>query len=215
MNTLNKIFDKIYVISSYTTQNRLNYLIPFLNNESIKYELVIAPKKKYFKDLNDNDLWVGTGAFSLLSANESILLKEYYLKSDTFCVIEDDIFFNTNYKTMLETLFANLPTDWEIINLGYHAMSNIDINTSKSYHKLGNNDIFGTHIVAYKNKVVFDLLNKLEGNQIPIDLFLLNEIYPKYNSYTCMDKIFYASSYREYETDKNAFYKKYKSEINK
>ena len=38
-------------------------------------------------------------------------------------------------------------------------------------------------------------------------------IYSKFNTYACTDKIFYASSYRDFEIDKNEFYKKYKSEI--
>ena len=48
MNILNKHFNKIYIISSYSTQNRLINLIPFFAKENIDLEIVIGPKKKYF-----------------------------------------------------------------------------------------------------------------------------------------------------------------------
>ena len=76
MNILNQFFEKIYVISSYPTQNRLNELIPFLNKENIQCELVIAPQKKYFKPDYDKTL-VNEGSQSLISANESIFLNRY------------------------------------------------------------------------------------------------------------------------------------------
>ena len=119
MNVLNKYFNNVYVISSYTTHSRLSDLLPFLDNENIQYELIIAPKKKYFKPDYDKTL-VNEGAQSLISANESIFLKEKFNKSDTFCIIEDDVFFVDNYIDKLSILFKKLPVDWDILNLGYH-----------------------------------------------------------------------------------------------
>lgn len=49
MNILNQQFKKIYVISSYVTQNCLNDLHTFFDQENIDVEIVIGPKKKYFK----------------------------------------------------------------------------------------------------------------------------------------------------------------------
>ena len=74
-------------------------------------------------------------------------------------------------------------------------------------------EIVGTHAVAYKNNTVNFILNSIEGSVYPIDWFLSRNVYSNFNVYIPIDKIFYASSYRDYETDKNEFYKKYKSEI--
>lgn len=216
MNVLNQLFDKIYVISSFSTQNRISDLVGFLNNEDIKHELIIAPKKKYFGDYNDENLWVGKGAFSLLSANESIFLKEFHIKSNTFCILEDDIFFDSNYKNKLLLLKNELPTDWEIFNLGYHEHTPINskLNNKNICYKLEKVDeIVGTHIVAYKNNTVSFLIDNIEVNKLPMDWFLNKKIYSNFNSYMNVDKIFYASSFRDYELNKTVSYKKYKSEI--
>ena len=217
MNILNNFFAKIYVVSSYPTQNRLNDLISFLNTENIQFELIISPKKKYFEDINDEGLWVGKGNFSLLSANESILLKEYYTKSDSFCVLEDDICFDVEYKNKLSFLFNKLPIDWNILNLGFHKNTPINdkICKSDSFYKLQYlEELVGTHMVVYKRETVSFVLNEIEKNKLPMDWFLTRNVYSNFNTYTCVDKIFYASSIRENDSDKSEFYKKYKSEIN-
>lgn len=213
MNVLNKYFNKVYVISSYATHSRLSDLLPFLDKENIQYELIIAPKKKYFKPDYDKTL-VNEGAQSLISANESIFLKESYLKSESFCILEDDIWFDINYKEKLNLFFTGMSNDWEILNLGYHPHTPISFNDNLSYYKLKRDvEIVGTHFVAYKNNVINYTLEKIESNSFPMDWFLSKTICPNFNTYICTDKIFYQSSYRSYELDKNKSYKKYKSEI--
>ena len=213
MNILNKYFNKVYVISSYATHSRLSDLLPFLDKENIQYELIIAPKKKYFKPDYDKTL-VNEGAQSLISANESIFLKESYLKSESFCILEDDIWFDINYKEKLNLFFTGMSNDWEILNLGYHSHTPISFNDNLSYYKLKRDvEIVGTHFVAYKNNVINYTLEKIESNIFPMDWFLSKTIYPNFNTYIYTDKIFYQSSYRSYELDKNESYKKYKSEI--
>ena len=213
MNILNKYFNKVYVISSYATHSRLSDLLPFLDKENIQYELIIAPKKKYFKPDYDKTL-VNEGAQSLISANESIFLKESYLKSESFCILEDDIWFDINYKEKLNLFFTGMSNDWEILNLGYHPHTPISFNDNLSYYKLKRDvEIVGTHFVAYKNNVINYTLEKIESNSFPMDWFLSKTICPNFNTYICTDKIFYQSSYRSYELDKNKSYKKYKSEI--
>ncbi len=215
MNILNKCFDKLYIISSYSTQNRIKDLTVYLKQENIKYELIIAPKKKYFKS-SLISTFESEAEPSLISANESIFLKESYSKNKSFCIIEDDIYFTDNYTHKFKNFFNSLPDDWDIINIGYHAHSFINhkMDTTKLYYKVVNGeDIVGTHIVAYKNHTVKSILDSIEECVYPLDWFLTKNIYLKFNTYACTDKIFYASSYRHYETDKNEFYKKYKSEI--
>ena len=124
MNILNKYFNKVYVISSYATHSRLSDLLPFLDKENIKCELIISPKKKYFKP-DYNIILANEGNQSLTSANESIFLKELYIKSDSFCVMEDDVFFDLEYEIKLTKFFNQLPSDWDILNLGYHDHSSI------------------------------------------------------------------------------------------
>lgn len=210
MNILNKIFGKIYVISSFSTSNRIDIQKKFFEQENINFELIIAPKKKYFKP-DYNVTTVTEGAQSLICANESIFLKELYYKSDTFCVLEDDIIFNQNYKEKLQIFYDSLPIDWSILNLGYHKNTPINskINNHRIYYKLEKlEEIVGTHIIVYKREVVDFLLNTIENCIYPMDWFLTKNIYPHFNTYTCVEKMFLAGSYRindgtEYEIFKS------------
>lgn len=214
MNVLNKYFNKLYLISSYPTQNRINDIVSFFKKENIECELVIAPKKKYFKP-DYNVTLANEGNQSLTSANESIFLKELYLQSESFCIMEDDIFFDNDYIIKFTNLFNTLPHEWEILNLGYHEHSPINhkLNSEDLYYKLNKNEeIVGTHIVSYKKHVVKYLLNAIDNCIYPMDWFLTRNVYSDFNVYTCSDKIFYSSSFRKSE-NKNVFYKKYKSEI--
>ena len=183
MNILNKYFNKVYVISSYATHSRLSDLLPFLDKENIKCELIISPKKKYFKP-DYNIILANEGNQSLTSANESIFLKESYLKSESFCILEDDIWFDINYKEKLNLFFTGMSNDWEILNLGYHPHTPISFNDNLSYYKLKRDvEIVGTHFVAYKNNVINYTLEKIESNSFPMDWFLSKTICPNFNTY--------------------------------
>jgi GR25 family glycosyltransferase involved in LPS biosynthesis len=213
MNILNKYFSKIYVISSYASQNRLHDLLPFFEKEQIEFELVIGPKKKYFKQdytkTNNTE-----GVQSCISAIESILLKESFLKSETFCIMEDDVFFDDAYQSKLTNFFDKLPNDWDILNLGYHEYTSLKIDTGLLYYKIDKSErICGSHIVAFKPNTVNLLMNAIENCIFPMDWFLNDDIYPHFNTYVCTEIMFYGASYRENENNKHLFYKKYETAI--
>jgi len=67
--------------------------------------------------------------------------------------------------------------------------------------------------MAYKNNTFDIILNEIDTCKYPIDIFLNNNIYKKFNTYVATEKLFYQSSYRSYEGDKDASYKKYKSGV--
>tara|TARA_S200002703_G_scaffold126666_2_gene113235 strand:- start:3752 stop:4411 length:660 start_codon:yes stop_codon:yes gene_type:complete len=217
MSILNDKFDKVFVISSHPTYNRLNNINHIFQEFDISYELIISPDKRYFDDyslIDKKNIWVGSGNKSLISANESILLKSKIEKYKSICVFEDDVFFEKNHLKMLSDFFKELNDDWQILNLGYHAHSNVSVNFSNKVHRIKKDDvIIGTHVICYKENIFDELLTELSKNKYPIDWFLDKTIYYKYMSYIPTDRIFYASSYRRCECDSDADYKLYKSEI--
>ena len=211
MNILNKHFNKVYIISSYATQNRLDELMLILKKENIDLEVVIAPKKKYFNP-DYTKTHCNEVTQSHISVTESIFLKESYLKSETFCIMEDDVFFSNNYSNMLENFFIKLPSDWDIVNLGYHEYTSLKINPNQLYYKIDRDErICGTHIVGYKHHVVDHVKNALEKCIYPLDWFLNDNVYPQFKTYVPTEHIIYASSFRSDDLTKDAFYKKYKS----
>lgn len=213
MNILNEKFAKLYIISSYNTQNRLNDLYPFFNQENIDVEIVIGPKKKYIKpDYTKTNCSEGTQ--SHISATESIFLKESYLKSETFCIMEDDVFFDKNYKNKVDKFFSNLPTDWDVVNLGYHEYTTLNINYGFPTYKIVKGErITGAHILGYKHHTVEFIKNVIENCVWPWDWFLNDEVYPHFNTYVPTERIFYASSYRDCDPIQDFNYPKYKSSV--
>ena len=213
MNILNKHFNKLYIISSYASENRLVDQIPFFAKENMDLEIVIAPKKKYFNP-DYTKTRCGEGTQSFISTIESIFLKESYIKSDTFCIMEDDVFFDNNYSEKLERFFTKLPSDWDIVNLGYHEYTSLKINPNELYYKIDKEErICGTHIVGFKHRVVDHVKNAIEKCIYPWDWFLSDDVYPHFNTYVPIEHIVYGSSYRENENNKHLFYKKYASSV--
>lgn len=213
MNILNESFDKIYLITSYSTTNRLPELLSFLNKENIEVELVVAPKKQYFTP--DPNLHKTKGTYSHLSAVESIFLKESFIKSNSFCILEDDIFFANNYVDKLNLFLQKLPQDWQILNLGFNEYTTAVFKSQDTLYKLQSGDrICGSHFIAYKHDTVSFMLDRLSTCGYPMDWFLCDDVYSNFNTYVCLTPIFYAMSYREHENDKHLFfYKKYLSEF--
>lgn len=216
MNMLNQLFDKIYIITSYSTQNRIADLISFLNSQYITFELIVAPKKKYI--IPDYNKTVSNeGNQSLTSANESIFLKEFYIKSESFLIFEDDVYFDADYIQKLNLFLTHIPKNWDILNLGYHEYTPINTKLLESnvFYKLEKEEeIVGTHVIAYKRNTIDYLIRSIDSSIYPMDWFLSRNVYSNFNVYVPTAKIFYASSYREYE-NKEFYYKKYKSEIHK
>ena len=212
MNILNKTFDKIYVIGSFATQNRYNDINNKLKEEQIDIEWVIAPKKKYFLQQCTDDAPNLRGNWSYQSAIESIFLKSKLIGLNNFLILEDDVVFDDTYINKFQTFYSSVPEDWQILNMGYHFHSKQV--ESNIYYKFDcGSNLIGAHAMAYKNNTFDIILNEIDTCKYPIDIFLNNNIYKKFNTYVATEKLFYQSSYRSYEGDKDASYKKYKSGV--
>lgn len=212
MNILNKMFDKIYVIVSFATQNRYHDFNKKLKSEQIDVEWIVAPKQKYFLQQWSDDAPNLPGNWSHQSAFESIFLKSKLLELNNVLILEDDVIFDNQYLEKFERYYLTVPDDWQVLNMGYHFHS-IQVE-SDIYYKFNHDGfLIGTHAIAYKNETFNTILNELDTCTYPIDIFLSKYIYKKFNTYVAAEKMFYQSSYRSYEGDKDASYKKYISAV--
>lgn len=212
MNILNKTFDRIYLITSFSTINRYYDLKPILDDQEIEVDVIVATKKKYFTRLVSDHSPNVPGNWSYQSAFESVFLKSKLLGLNNFLIFEDDIVFDDTYVDKFQRYYSTIPKDWQILHMGYHIDSTYFSN--KIYHEfLHDMSAIGAHAVVYKKDVFDSILDLVELNKKPIDLFLNHNIYTKYKTYVADEKIFYQSSYRHYERDKNYPYKKYPSAV--
>lgn len=216
MNILNKRFDRIYLITSFSTINRYYDLKPILQEQEIEVDLIVATKQQHFNRSVTTSSTNLPGNWSHQGAFESIFLKSKLLGLGNFLIFEDDIVFGNNYIETFEKYYSSVPNDWQILHMGYHIDSTRF--TDKIYYKFESNmNAIGSHAIVYKNDIVDLVLEHSESNTSPIDLFLNYQIYTRCNTYIANysddHKIFYQSSYRHYERDKNYSYKKYPSAI--
>ena len=69
-------FDRIYLVTSYHTKDRLEETLPHLKENGIEPELFVAPLKGYFPQFhrfNTEDVW--PGKLSLACAYEQLFQK--------------------------------------------------------------------------------------------------------------------------------------------
>jgi GR25 family glycosyltransferase involved in LPS biosynthesis len=175
---------------------------------------VVAPKKEYLLDIS---VEFNAGARSLISANESIFLKSQISRYSSFAIFEDDVYFTDEYNSNIAKLLKAVPSDWEILNLGYHVNTPINdkIKSCETpfYRVQSGEEIVGTHCLLYKASVIPTVLRELESNTDPWDWFLYKKIYPSHVTYTCKERLLLASSFRSEESDRDQSHKRYKSQI--
>lgn len=124
---LNQQFEKIFIITSYATSDRIESISEKLRKDNIIAEFIVSPKNRHFGSfINEpSSIHVVPAAYSLYCSMESIFLLAKMHKYDNMLVFEDDVFFSDNYDIIVYNFMQDVPIDWNILNLGYHRHSTI------------------------------------------------------------------------------------------
>lgn len=225
MNILNKIFDKVFLITSPITYNDRLSNIKSLQKE-IDCEIVVAT---HIDNLKENEK-LNRQNCSLNYAYFSIFINALINNYNSICTIEDDLYKTSDYAEKLEEYMKDVDSDWEILNLGYHYHGSLTVNDEVkdvsdqsvkdyeetiTFHKIVQPEaIIGTHIMGFKKSVYTPILNLLKDNNLPIDWFLYkNGFYYVYKSYQLRKKLFLGKSFREQEVDSKLEHKEYISSL--
>jgi len=219
-NIFNKKFDKVYLITSPLTYKERLQNIQRIKNQ-INLQLIVSTHK-------DNIIKIDNVRQSDLSLNNSyysIFIDAIINNYNTICTLEDDLFLTKGYSKLLKKYFKSIDENWDVLNLGYHVHGEYYINDKKTwslkyddesiiFHKIKKpEEIIGTHCMAFKSTIFKHIIEKLKSNTEPMDYFMYKNVYYDFNCYQLRKKLFYGSSYRDYEYDSKYFYKKFKSSI--
>ena len=200
---INSLVDKIYLITTLNS-SRFDYISNHLKENDINYELFIATNYKLFSnDTNVIDSGEETRpALSLLSSFISIIYSAKLHNYNSIAILEDDCFFAKNWKEKFQNFYNNIPSDWDLINLGYHPLHESDTIKEKindfvykplNYHHT-------THCMVVKNTCFDEFINLYSrwNYTIPID-YIFNEIYKNhlFKSFCPTDHIAYQLSVRD------------------
>jgi len=106
-------FDKIYVITCTSCQDRRNYIENHLNDKHIKFQFVESWDKSIFSESD-----VCAAQKSLISSHIRCILDAKIHRFNNILICEDDAYFVDNFESELTKFVGVLPEDWDFIQLG-------------------------------------------------------------------------------------------------
>lgn len=110
------------------------------------------------------------------------------LDEDFFMILEDDAKFTSDWRLALYATLDDLPSDWDIFNLGAS-------NTSDKPKEHICGDVwevkypFTTHCYLIRKKAIPTLLASCRDATLNIDLLLIREAYPKLKVYSMIPRL--------------------------
>ena len=191
MHILNKLFSKIFLITTNPPNSRYASFVEYYNSIGLNYDLRISTNSSYFKKIYDNSFEINEQEQSLESAYTSILYESYYKNFDSIVILEDDNRFVENFEELFLEFYNKTPTDWDFLNLSNYPLG---------YHKIEKNYIV-TSVNEYVNKIKIKyscncmifrcpttykmIADKIVSCKYPIDLVMIDFSYNNLlNSYS-------------------------------
>jgi len=145
-------FEKIYLITSYHTKDRLKDTLPHLKENGIDPELFVAPIKYHFPHYhkyNTEQIW--PGKLSVACAYEQLFQKCLIENTETALFIEDDITLLNNWENIIKAKWFS-QKNWYMLKDGVQC-----------------------HFFGMSNRAMRDFLNKYALNNYHID-FAFNDL---------------------------------------
>jgi GR25 family glycosyltransferase involved in LPS biosynthesis len=181
MNILNHYFDKIYVITSYFHKPRIQYINELFKKENIKFDFhyavhpdfldgsIVDNYIKYLEHLNQKDtLPTSKYRVSATISHLQVLRQFQYSGYNNVLIFEDDVSFEIDYQNKLKRFFDNVPSDWDMLNLGRNYT--YQDNTVEKYTQYVNipKYLYGAHAYTFSKNRVEEFCENLEQpHQLP------------------------------------------------
>jgi glycosyl transferase family 25 len=153
-NIINKYFDNVYVLNLEKDINKMNYMNSLLENENIKFERFNAIYGKYLtKEYIDNvtdyfcNNFCSEGMIGCALSHISIWKDIIKNKYNNSIILEDDIYFDKDYKINLQNSLNELPEDWDILYLGCGGLCN---KNRDNLFKI----LFDIFLIKYNDKII-------------------------------------------------------------
>jgi GR25 family glycosyltransferase involved in LPS biosynthesis len=217
MNVLNSYFDKVYVITSKSTENRVSYIRDLFDKEQITFDFHYGP---HYDFVNDSVIqgyldWLkGRGQEDSLPSNKfriscaishlQVLRQFQHSKFNNVLIFEDDVCFEHNYVDKIKLFMENLPSDWDIVNLGRNYSYNDDQIIKVNEYISRPKTLYGAHAYAFSRNKISEFCDYFENpHQLPWgpDPHYVKMYNSGYNCYCPNDFIFGALSI--HQRDKN------------
>lgn len=168
MNVLNRYFDKVYVITSKSTEQRVSYIKDLFKKENIKFDFHYAPYAEFVDDKiingyleylknNGQEDSLPSSKFRISCAISHLQVLRQFQHSDfnNVLIFEDDVCFEHDYVSKTQMFMDNVPKDWDILNLGRnYAYKDDQVLPLNQYINIPKT-MYGAHAYAFsRNKIV-------------------------------------------------------------
>jgi hypothetical protein len=194
MHVLNRLFSKVFLITTEPPNSRLEYFVEYYNSIGLNYDLRVATNSSYFKKVYDGSFEINEQEQSLESAYASIFYESYYKKLDNIVILEDDNRFVENFEELFLQFYKNVPDDWDFLNLssyqlGYHKNKENYIVTSVNEYVDKIKIKHSSNCTIFRNTNTYKMIaDKIVGCKYPVDLvmtdFSYNDLLNSYSSNT-------------------------------
>ena len=191
MHILNKLFSKIFLVTTNPPNSRYESFAKYYNSVGLNYDLRVSTDSSYFRKIYDGSFEINEQEQSLESAYTSIFYESYYKNFESIVILEDDNRFVDNFEEQFLEFYNNVPTDWDFLNLSNYQLG---------YHKNKENYIV-TSVNEYVNKIKIKhssnctifrypttykmIADKIVGCKYPVDLVMTDFSYNNLlNSYS-------------------------------
>jgi GR25 family glycosyltransferase involved in LPS biosynthesis len=186
---LHKYFDKVFLINLKRRPDRLEQAKKECEKIGLEYELFEAIDGDTLNIIIENkSLYWNKAALGILLSNYNIIkiAKEKNYKS--ILILEDDIEFDSNFISILEKNWSNIPSNWETFFLGTNHIKK-PIHVIDDIYKITSS--YSLHCYAIKSTVYDIFLNAIRYPNKPIDEYMANVIHPRGFSYCISPAIAY------------------------
>jgi len=134
-------------------------------------------------EFNKDDIFITSGAIGCCLSHFLLWNICNYLPENEYLIIEDDAIFCENFlSNKFELFYKQLPPDWEFVNVGW-----IPYGNDESCRKISENISIripsGTQAYLIKKSIIPYLIKSFYPVQYPLDLMLINRVFPNIKHY--------------------------------
>ena len=178
---LHKYFSKTYLINLDRREDRLKAAKEECDKIGLTYDRFSAVDGNQLstKISRPTQYW-NQGALGILISNLKIILDAKKNNYESILILEDDIEFNINTNSIVESNFTDIPDDWETIFFGSNNFKK-SIPITENIHKI--TGAYALHCYAIKNTIYDLLIDLLSKPFQPVDVYIANNIHSRGKSY--------------------------------
>jgi len=174
--SLNKLFDKVFVINLDRREDRLMHVTEQMKSQNISFERVSAIDGATLTDIPEE---LKGGAYGCTLSHRKCIEMAKNSGAENVLIFEDDVVLDENFTDIVLSSYHKVPRDWKFLYFGGNHIRGLD-HVMDNVFKLRYS--YATHAYAIHSSMYDMLLNVMPLLKIPVDVFYAS-LHSRYDSY--------------------------------